>query len=121
DGAYDTTDCREAISDLGGNAIIPPDKTAKAQKKRPLSCLKTRDEAIQRIKELGEEGRAKWKKEVNYHRRSRVETFMYRYKIILGDKLASRKQATQAAEVKIKIDVLNRMIELGMPKSYKVI
>lgn len=121
DGAYDTTDCREAIGDLGGNPIIPPDRTAKAQKKRPLSCLKTRDEAIQRMKELGEEGRAKWKKEVNYHRRSRVETFVYRYKTIVGDRLASRKQATQAAEVRIKIDVLNRMIELGMPKSYKVI
>lgn len=46
---------------------------------------------------------------------------MYRYKTILGDRLASRKQWTQATEVSIKIDVLNRMIELGMPKSYKVI
>lgn len=121
DGAYDTTDCRGAIYDLGGNPIIPPDKTAKVQKRCPLPCLKTRDQAIQRIEEIGEEGRAQWKKEVNYHRRSLVETFMYRYKTILGDRLASRKQWTQAAEVSIKIDVLNRMIELGMPKSYKVI
>lgn len=121
DGAYDTTDCRGAIYDLGGNPIIPPDKTAKVQKRCPLPCLKTRDQAIQRIEEIGEEGRAQWKKEVNYHRRSLVETFMYRYKTILGDRLASRKQWTQATEVSIKIDVLNRMIELGMPKSYKVI
>ncbi len=120
DGAYDTTDCREAIYDLGGNPIIPPDKTAKVQKRCRLPCLKTRDQAIQRIEELGEEGRAQWKKEMNYHRRSRVETFMYRYKTILGDRLASRKQSTQATEVRIKIDVLNRMIELGVPKSYKV-
>jgi hypothetical protein len=117
DGAYDTTDCREAICDLGGNPIIPPDKTAKVQKGRRLPCLKTRDQAIQRIEELGEEGRAQWKKEVNYHRRSRVETFMYRYKTILGDRFTSRKPSTQATEVRIKIDVLNRMIELGMPKS----
>lgn len=121
DGAYDTTDCWGAIYDLGGNPIIPPDKTAKVQKRCPLPCLKTRDQAIQRIEEIGEEGRAQWKKEVNYHRRSLVETFMYRYKTILGDRLASRKQWTQATEVSIKIDVLNRMIELGMPKSYKVI
>lgn len=121
DGAYDTTDCRGAIYDLGGNPIIPPDKTAKVQKRCPLPCLKTRDQAIQRIEEIGEEGRAQWKKEVNYHRRSLVETFVYRYKTILGDRLASRKQWTQATEVSIKIDVLNRMIELGMPKSYKVI
>lgn len=121
DGAYDTTDCREAIYDLGGNPVIPPDKTAKVQKRNPLPCLRTRDKAIRRIEELGEEGRATWKKEVNYHRRSRVETFMYRYKTILGDRLTCRKQSTQATEVRIKIDVLNRMIELGMPKSYKVI
>ena len=121
DGAYDTTDCWGAIYDLGGNPIIPPDKTAKVQKRCPLPCLKTRDQAIQRIEEIGEEGRAQWKKEVNYHRRSLVETFVYRYKTILGDRLASRKQWTQATEVSIKIDVLNRMIELGMPKSYKVI
>ena len=121
DGAYDTTDCRGAIYDLGGNPIIPPDKTAKVQKRCPLPCLKTRDQAIQRIEEIGKEGRAQWKKEVNYHRRSLVETFVYRYKTILGDRLASRKQWTQATEVSIKIDVLNRMIELGMPKSYKVI
>lgn len=121
DGAYDTTDCRGAIYDLGGNPIIPPDKTAKVQKRSPLPCLKTRDQAIQRIEEIGKEGRAQWKKEVNYHRRSLVETFVYRYKTILGDRLASRKQWTQATEVSIKIDVLNRMIELGMPKSYKVI
>jgi hypothetical protein len=121
DGAYDTTDCREAIHDLGGRQIIPPDKTAKPQKRTLLDCLKERDEALKRMQELGEEGRAQWKKEIGYHRRSRVETFMYRYKTLLGDRLASRKESTQTTEVSIKLDVLNRMIELGMPKSYKVV
>ena len=45
---------------------------------------------------------------------------MFRYKTILGERLAARKQWTQATEVAIKLDVLNRMTELGMPKSYKV-
>lgn len=45
---------------------------------------------------------------------------MFRYKAILGDRLTGRKQWTQATEVAIKLDILNRMIELGMPKSYKV-
>jgi hypothetical protein len=120
DGAYDTTDCREAIHDRGGRQIIPPDKNAKLQSGKPLPCLKARDEAIRRIQELDDEGRAKWKQEIGYHRRSRVETLMYRYKTILGDRLASRKESTQATEVAVKLDVLNRMIELGMPKSYKV-
>jgi hypothetical protein len=121
DGAYDTTDCREAIHDRGGRQIIPPDKNAKLQRGKALPCLKARDEAIRRIQELDDEGRARWKREIGYHRRSRVETLMYRYKTILGDRLASRKKSTQATEVAIKLDVLNRMIELGMPKSYKVV
>jgi hypothetical protein len=45
---------------------------------------------------------------------------MYRYKTVLGDRLTARRERTQATEVAIKLDVLNRMTELGMPKSYKV-
>ena len=121
DGAYDTTDCREAVHDRGGRQIFPPDKNAILQKEQLLPAMRERDEAIQRIQELGDEGRALWKQEIGYHRRSRVETFMFRYKIILGDRLAARKKWTQATEVAIKLDVLNRMTELGMPKSYKVV
>ena len=57
---------------------------------------------------------------VNYHRRSRVETFMFRLKTLLGDRLASRRKETQATETTIKIHVLNRMLELGKPESYKL-
>lgn len=121
DGAYDTIDCRGAIDDLGGRPIIPPDKNAKLQRGQPIKCLEERDRAIRRIAELGKEGRAQWKRELGYHRRSRVETLMFRFKTILGDKLASRKEWAQITEVAIKLDALNRMIELGMPQIYKVV
>ena len=120
DGAYDTLDCREAVHGQGGKPIFPPDKNAKLQKGKPFPALRERDQAIRRIQELGDEGRSLWKQEIGYHRRSRVETFMFRYKTILGDRLAARKKWTQATEMAIKLDVLNRMTELGMPKSYKV-
>lgn len=120
DGAYDTTDCRQFIHDIGGKQVIPPKRTAKQQRKNPLPALKERDDAIQRIKELGEEGRAKWKKEIGYHQRSLAETHMFRHKTILGDRLTARKRTTQATEVAIKCNILNRMTELGMPDSYKV-
>jgi hypothetical protein len=120
DGAYDTTDGRSALHDLGGKPIIPPKKNARMQRKNPLACLVSRDEAIKRIRELGEEGRAHWKKEVGYHRRSLVETFMFRYKTILGDRLSAKKPRNQATEVQIKLAVLNQMIKLGMPKSYRL-
>lgn len=121
DGAYDTIDCREAIYFRRGRQIIPPKRTARAQRKKRTLCLKERNEAIERIKELGEEGRTEWKKEVNYHRRSLVETHMFRHKIILGDRLSSRGWLQQVTEVGIRMDVLNKMLELGRPKSYKVI
>ena len=83
-------------------------------------ALQERDDAIRRIKELGEDGRAKWKRESGYHQRSLVETHMFRHKTILGDRLTARKKTTQATEVAIKCDILNRMTELGMPDSHKV-
>ena len=89
------------------------------QRKDPIASLLPRDRAINRINELGAEGRAKWKKEIGYHRRSLAETFMFRYKTIVGDRLSARKWQTQVTEVKIKLDAINRMTELGMPKSYK--
>ena len=119
DGAYDTIDCREAIHNRNGKQIIPPKRTACVQRKNPLPCLLPRDRAINRINELGNRGRAQWKKEIGYHRRCLVEIFMFRYKTIVGDRLSARKWQTQVAEVKIKLDVINRMTELGMPESYK--
>ena len=121
DGAYDTLDCRQVVHDHGGRPIFPPDKNAKLQKGKPFPVLRERDQAIRRIQELGNDGRSLWKQEIGYHRRSRVEAFMFRYKTVLGDRLSARRQWTQAAEVSIKLDVLNRMTELGMPKSYKVV
>ena len=48
-GAYDTTDCREAIYDLGGRQIIPPDKNAKLQKRKVLPALTERDRIPSKI------------------------------------------------------------------------
>lgn len=119
DGAYDTIDCREAIHDRCGRQVIPPKRTARVQRKDPIPCLLSRDKAINRINELGVNGRAQWKKEISYHRRSLAETFMFRYKTIMGDRLFARRWQTQITEVKIKLDVINRMTEFGMPESNK--
>jgi len=88
DGAYDTIDCRDAVHGRGGRQVIPPDKNAKCQKIDAIAALKKRDRAIQRMEELGPEGRAIWKRETGYHRRSRGETLMFRLKTLLGDRRA---------------------------------
>ena len=72
-----------------------------------------REEAVRRI---GEIGRARWKEEVNYHRRSLAETMMFRQKTLFGDRLSSRKMTTQTTEVRIRCAALNRMTHLGMPE-----
>ena len=76
-----------------------------------------RDENLRLIRK---KGRAKWKRESNYHQRSLAETGVYRFKTIFTDKLQSRKQENQFQEMIIKCAALNRMTHLGMPDSYKV-
>ena len=72
------------------------------------------------IARIGEVGRRAWKQEVGYHRRSLVETTVFRLKSIFGDRLSARKGKRQATEAAIRYLALNRMTRLGMPDSYKV-
>jgi len=119
DGAYDVSDCYGAIYDVGARPIIPPRRNGRKSGLYDVS-LEPRNEAIDRIRELGggEEGRKEWKKEVGYHRRSLVETAMFRLKKIFGEGLKSRIPCNQASEVFIKCSILNKMAEIGMPESY---
>jgi len=116
DGAYDKVKVRKQLVAKGIKQVIPPQKTAVVSKKPPDKALLERDEAIRRIKQIG---RAEWKKEVGYHKRSMAEVAMYRYKTILGDKLMSRKFENEAIEARIGCLVLNKMTTLGMPISKK--
>lgn len=120
DGAYDTIDSRMAIHDRGGRQIIPPPKNARVVRKDPAPCLIERNAAVEKIKEGGEEGRKLWKETIGYHKRSLVETFMFRFKTILGGNLSSRIWENQVTESMIKLQALNKMTELGMPDSYKI-
>jgi hypothetical protein len=45
---------------------------------------------------------------------------MYRYKIIIGNKLKSRSIDNQKIESKIAVNILNQMTNLGMPCSQKI-
>lgn len=52
--------------------------------------------------------------------RSGVENAIYRYKTIIGRTLRSKNTANQNTEVKIGVNILNRMKALGMPKARAV-
>ena len=62
-------------------------------------------------------GRREWKKNTGYHQQARAENAIYRYKRIIGGELKSRTTAGQGTEASIAVNILNRMLELGPPRS----
>ena len=56
-----------------------------------------------------------WKKENQYHQRSKAETAMYRYKQLNSAKLSLRDYNAQVGEIMAGIKVMNKVIGLGMP------
>jgi Transposase DDE domain len=118
DGAYDKHKAYRALEKRGIRPKIPPQHNALLSKQAKRGGEpKPRDMAIQGCAEMG---RKEWKQSVGYHQRSKVETFMYRYKKTFGDQLKARKIANQATEVRIACKALNKMAAAGMPISTKV-
>jgi len=116
DGAYDKEKFRKCIP-IGVEQLIPPQKNAVLSKKQDPD-LARRDDAIRRIAEIGRE---EWKKETGYHIRSKSEVNMFRYKKIFGGRMHARKTPYEEAEMNIKCKILNQFVEIGMPKSNKVV
>ena len=76
-----------------------------------------RDENLRRIRQVG---RAAWKRESGYHRRSLAEPTRFRLKGIFGERVSARRFAGQAVQLLVRCAALNRMTQLGMPDSYRV-
>lgn len=124
DGGYDKRPCYDAVrkreeeQETPIKVSIPPQKNAKIWKHGNTKGERlARDENLRRVRQVG---RKKWKEESGYHRRSLVETAMFRLKTIFGDKLSARTFEAQAREAFIRCVALNKMTELGMPDSYAV-
>jgi hypothetical protein len=72
------------------------------------------------IRSINEHGRMNWQKTSGYHRRSKVEAAIGRYKRLIGDALRSREDARRECEVKTAVKALNRMLELGRPVCVRI-
>jgi hypothetical protein len=122
DGAYDKRKVfsylEKTPTERAFEAIIPPRKDAKIQQhgNRKAPPLR-RDEIIRAIRE---KGRARWKKERGYHRRSLAETLMFRYKKIIGNAVRARREQYQQSESRVACLILNRMLQVAKPQSYPV-
>jgi hypothetical protein len=112
DAAYDTLAIYNRAGSRGAKVVVPPTRSASATKRGARSA--ERDRTIRKVEKLG---RKEWKKRSGYHRQGTVENAFFRYKSMLGDRLHARGLAAQKAEVTIACNVLNRMLDLGRPKS----
>ena len=115
DPAYDTIAFYDSATERGARVVVPPVKTARLSRQRPRST--ERDRTIRKITKMGRRG---WKKAAGYHRQAGVENAFFRYKSILGDGLRARTAAGQEVESVLACNVLNRMRELGRPKSVAI-
>lgn len=118
DGAYDKQKVYTELIARKITSVIPPQHNARIwQHGNSKAPPHPRDEALRYIRR---HGRKKWKRDSGYHRRSKAENAMYRYKTIFGSSLWARTLENQRVEARIKSRVLNRMTQLGMPESYAV-
>ena len=62
-----------------------------------------------------------WQKASGYNRPALVEATIGRFKRVTGDGLRSRTDQRQATEINVAVAVLNRMLELGRPKSVRIV
>jgi len=117
DGAYDSGELRAVVEDLNAEFTVPPPKHASYKGARN-GWERKRDSTLAEIQGLGgdADARSLWKKLRGYHRRSLVETTMYRIKQIFGGGLKARCTPNQIVEVKCKCLILNMMSRLGLPQ-----
>ena len=121
DGAYDKQKVFDALATPPSESSIRPiialRKDAIIQQhgncKAPALA---RDEILRAIRQKGRKG---WKQASGYHRRSLAETQIYRYKQLIGNTLKARSEANQQVESRLGCAILNRMIHVGKPQSYR--
>lgn len=119
DGAYDIWNVYNDLQNRNILPIIAPKINARIKKhgnsaEQPFY----RDEAIRLIRKIG---RQNWKQSIGYHRRSLIETAMFRYKTQFGDKPLAHSIANQKVEAGINCNILNQFTSFGRPDSYKVV
>ncbi len=115
DGAYDGAPTRNLLkARFGGvvEVIIPPPKNA-IPSPQLVHDPSLRDRHIVAIQT---HGRLAWQSSSGYNQRSRAEAQMGRWKSVIGPKLKARSFENQKTEVRIAVNVLNKMTELGRPE-----
>jgi len=101
---------------VDADVIVPPRSTA-VLTETAESAPTQRDRHLQSI---AEHGRMGWQKRSGYTRRALVEAAISRLKRVIGNGLRSRTDRRRRTEVAIAVYALNRMLELGRPRSVRI-
>jgi hypothetical protein len=118
DGAYDRDDAYGAVAERHTEAAVVVPPRASAVPSGTAETAPTRRDRHLRL--IAEHGRMGWQKASGYNRRALAEAAISRYKRVIGDALRSRTEPGQATEVAIAVLALDRMLELGRPKSVRI-
>jgi len=113
DEAYDKMAVHDLVTARGADLVAPPTKNARLSRSGAAGA-RARNATVESVREFG---RREWKKRRGYYQQARVENSFYRYRQLIGGRLRSRNAAAQETETGIAINVLNRMLELGAPRS----
>ena len=118
DGAYDRDDVYGAVTERHPDAtVVVPPRAAAVPSETAGTAPTQRDQHLQLITKHGRMG---WQKATGYNCRALAETAISRHKRVIGDALRSRTDRGQATEVAIAVRALNRMLEVGRPKSVRI-
>jgi Transposase DDE domain len=113
DGAYDRWKLYDELAQEEIQPVIPPRRGAAIrQHGNSAAPPLPRDEALRGIRRQGRKG---WKRASGYHRRSLVETSMFRLKQAFGPRLKNKGFDNQKTEARVRCKLLNRFTQLGMP------
>ena len=94
DGAYDPVKVRQPLQGRVGRLVVPPSRRAvKGKGKEAWRVARNKT-----LEEIEAKGREEWKQAVGYHKRSAAETFMFRYKTLIGPHLTNTA-ASEAAHI----------------------
>ncbi|WP_256451940.1 IS5 family transposase [Microvirga sp. VF16] len=118
DGAYDQAGIYDTVAKHHPDAdvIVPPRSTAVLSEDVERAPTQ-RDRHLQSIVE---HERMVWQKTSGYTRRALVEASMSCLKRVMGYGLRSQAEQRRRTEMAIAINALNRMLELGRPKSVRI-
>jgi hypothetical protein len=118
DGAYDRNGVYAAMQARHPEAaVVVPPRIDAVLSNSAETAPTPRDRHLQQIAKTG---RLKWQRNSQYNLRALVEAQIGRFKQVIGDALRSHTDAAQATEIAIAVEVLNRMLDLGRPKSVRV-